>query len=60
MVQTITERPRDDVDLILWPEQPRFAHPDADDAPSGAAAALAFVAFLSFTGGVALAWFVVL
>ena len=59
-MQTITERPRDDVDLILWPESPSAAEPEADEAPSGAAAALAFVAFLSFATGVALMSFVVL
>ncbi len=59
MVQTI-ERPRDDVDLILWPEPPRVVEPDADEPPTGAAAAVAFVAFLSFAVGVALMWFVLL
>jgi hypothetical protein len=60
IVQTIAERPVDDVELILWPERPRLLEPDAEETASGAAAAFAFVAFLSFAVGVALMWFVLL
>ena len=58
-MQTTKEPQPDVIDLALWgPDSPENAEPD--DPPTGAAAALAFVAFLGFAAGLGAAAVVLL